>query len=190
MSRDQSEGAADSLMCYVIDGDDRIESVSGPWDAFATANGAPALTAASVVGRPLTTFITDLTTSHIYQRIVSRVRDEQRMVPLALRCDGPSCRRWLRLTVHPQSDRRVRFESRIVREEPREPVMLLDRSIPRTGHPMRVCSWCDSVHTPRGWRELEVGVLELGLFDSGPLPPITHSICPVCASEYDFSPAA
>ena len=34
---------------YVIDADDRIESVSGPWDAFATANGAPGLTAASVV---------------------------------------------------------------------------------------------------------------------------------------------
>src|SRR5690606_19179308 len=103
---------------YVIDADDRIESVSGPWDAFATANGAPGLTAASVVGRPFTEFVTDPTTSHIYQRLVERVRREDRPVPLALRCDGPACRRWLRLTVHPAGGSRVRFESLIVREEP------------------------------------------------------------------------
>ena len=173
------------LICYVIDADDRIESVSGPWDAFATANGAPALTVASVVGRPLSSFITDPTTSHIYTRLIRRVRQDDRMVRLELRCDGPECRRWLRLTVEPLSDLRVRFESRIVREKTRGTVALLDRTIPRAGQPVRVCSWCDSVHTPRGWRDLEEGVPELGLFDTGPLPPITHGICPACESEYD-----
>ena len=172
---------------YVIDADDRIESVSGPWDAFAAENGAPALTAANVVGRPLAEFITDLTTAHIYQRLVSRVREEDRTVPLSLRCDGPECRRWLRLTLHPLAGRRVRFESRVVREEAREPVALLDRAIPRAGDPVLICSWCDSVHTSHGWRQLEAGVPELGLFEGRLPPPITHGICPACASDYDIA---
>lgn len=173
------------LISYVLSPDDTIESVSGPWDAFATENGAPALTVASVVGRPLAEFITDPTTSHIYERLVRRVRQEDRMVPLALRCDGPSCRRWLRLTVHPIGGGRVRFESRIVRQEARDAVPLLDLTLPRAGDPVRVCSWCDRVQTPRGWCELETGVPELGLFGAGPLPPITHGMCPDCATEFD-----
>ena len=173
------------LITYVIGADDTIESISGPWDMFATANGAPALTVASVVGRPLHHFITDPTTRDIYQRLVRRVRQDDRMVPLALRCDGPSCRRWLSLTVRPLGERRVGFESRIVREETRDAVSLLDRTIPRAGEPVRVCSWCDRVHTPAGWRDLETGLPELGLFDPGPLPPITHGICPACATDFD-----
>ena len=78
----------------------------------------------------------------------------------------------------------VEFRSRLLRLEPRDPVPLLDASLPRAAQPpIRTCSWCKQMDVEGEWVEVEEGVRRLGLFDTADLPPISHGICPTCEAE-------
>src|SRR5262245_21452962 len=80
---------------YRIDAHDQLVHVNDAWTAFALDNGAAALDAPHVLGRPLWTFITDPTTAYIYRHFVARVRRLRSPIAFRFRCDAPARRRWL-----------------------------------------------------------------------------------------------
>src|SRR5450631_2450126 len=84
---------------YQIDGHDDIISVNSAWKAFARSNGAPHL-AEQVVGRSLWEFVSDGTTRQVYRDLLVRVRGG-RTVTFSYRCDSPSLRRYMRMTMTP-----------------------------------------------------------------------------------------
>jgi hypothetical protein len=71
---------------------------------------------------------------------------------------------------------------RIVLEEPRQPVDLLDGGPPRTSERIvTLCGWCKAARRPEGgWDEVEQLVASARLFEKDRLPQISHGICPDC----------
>ena len=166
---------------YRIDGRNRITSVGHDWDTFALENGASDLQAEAVVGRSLEEFISGPETAHLWDGLLGVVRGGRSIVGLPYRCDSPSVRRFLEMTLTPLPASAVEFRSRVVREETRSPLGLLDPAAPRTPEFVKLCSWCRRLQRDRyRWDELEVACRDLGLLERRALPQISHSICLDC----------
>lgn len=171
---------------YQIDNRDLIFYVTENWDDFAITNNAPHLTRAAVIGQELWNYITDEETRHLYRHMVKRVRRNQQPLSIDLRCDSPSHRRYIQLTVSPRQDGGVSFSCGLVREEDRPQIDLLDVMLPRSDSLIRLCGWCNKIDVGNDtWQELEQGVNTLHLFTSLPLPQITHTMCPQCLAKYE-----
>ena len=106
---------------YVVDANDLITEVGGGWTDFCLANDAPDLVPPRVVGRSLWDFIRDPDTRDLYQDLMRRVRANLRPVAYTMRCDSADRKRSLHMTVEPLPDRGVRFDSRTLKVEDRDP---------------------------------------------------------------------
>jgi hypothetical protein len=164
---------------YQVDANDRITFVDANWVAFAAENGSPALTAEAVTGKSLWDYLTNLTLRHFYIIFMADVRKTGRGITVPFRCDGPECRRFMKLFILPLADGAVEFRSTLVREEARPKVNLLDPDFPRTEELITMCAWCKKVRAS-DWMEAEDAVHELKFFDQSRLPQISHGICDDC----------
>lgn len=168
---------SDDAAEYVLDGRDRIEWVNDAWRQFAEANGAPSL-ADGVIGADLWRYVAGSETQAIYRALFSRAR-EGREIRVPYRCDSPVMVREFELVVTPVGESGLRCETRVVDERKRPPVVLLDASAPRADGLIHMCGWCKRVKL-HDWVDAEDAVSVLGLFTGGPVPEITHGICPDC----------
>lgn len=167
-------------LSFHVDASDAIVRIEGPWDEFAARNGAAHLTRDAVLSRPLLLFVAGQEMRQVTAMLLARVRSGA-VVSLGFRCDAPSERRHLVLDAHAQGGI-VRCTTTLLRAEPREVPPLLDPERLRTDEALSVCGWCRHVRAADAWLEVEAAVECLDLFDGGPLPRLTHGICPDCAS--------
>jgi hypothetical protein len=179
MQKSTTEAVTDEIV-YRIDAGGRLAYVSGAWNAFAAANGAPHLVSALVLGRPLRDFISDPETRYIVEALVRRATATGEIIQVSVRCDAPHERRRLEMRVVPLGEGVVEFRTRPQALEGRETVPMLDRGAPRTAELLKMCSWCNRVRVDDGWHEVEVAVDRLGLFEAAALPALTHGICREC----------
>jgi hypothetical protein len=167
-------------MEYSIDAEDRLVAVSDDWVTFAGANQAPDLSRGAVLGTRLWDHVDDLTTRELYRKLIRRARAGHEL-RIRIRCDSPTERRVLELTLSPQRDGGVRFHAAVLTSEDRERVELLSREASRSDEWLTLCSWCNRVRLPtRRWVEVEEAVVALGLLAGGPLPNLTHGMCDGC----------
>lgn len=163
---------------YRLDSADRISEVDEEWLTFAIENEAPSLTPEAVLGRSLSSFISDPTTAHLWQELLVRVRAGG-LLDLNVRCDSPSWTRLIRICASAEAGGGIAFTTTILRIAHRAPVPVPPaRSSAGT---LTLCSWCQRLHMPSSeWVELEDGIGRLELF--GNLSPglISHGICPDC----------
>lgn len=164
---------------YLVDAEDRITFVDENWLAFAGENGPPKLTAETVIGQPLWNFVSEITTRHIYQLLMGRVRTSGLPVCIPFRCDSPDRRRFMELQINPLPAGALELRSRLFREEERRYVALLDAAIPRSKQMVSMCAWCKKVKVA-DWVEVEAAVHELGMFAERSVPLISHVTCPAC----------
>lgn len=175
---------------YSIDENDVLVSVDEEWDVFAAANDGRDAVAAKVVGRVLWGFLADDSTIQIYKDIVARVRAGRR-ARFTLRCDGPTRRRVLEMSITSPDGRAVDFETTVLRIEERAPVTLLARHAPRTDALILVCAWCKRFSVGVGeWAEVEDAVARLRTFESPPVPRMTHGMCEPCLAAMKGTVAA
>ena len=165
---------------FAIDADDLIRTVSDSWVAFARQNGECGLETSDVIGRPLWEFVGGAETRQIYHALFAAVRRGRLPRSVPFRCDGPDCRRFMRLTVSPLADDALELVSELLREEPRAPVAMLGSEVERSAELLSMCSWCKRVRLPAGWVEVEIAVETLGLFGDAPMPRISHGMCGEC----------
>lgn len=170
---------------YSIDKEDNLTSVSDNWQLFAEQNQAAYLTPEVVLNSPLKKFITDMRVRHLYMMLTQRVRDTQILIEFHFRCDSPDKRRFMEMKLYPLPNDAVGFESCILKEEPRDPVKLLDTGNKKNNSFLKICSWCKKVNVNKlGWVEVEEAVSHLDLFGSKTLPQLTHGICPECLKDF------
>jgi hypothetical protein len=168
---------------YQVDAEDRLQSVSPDWVAFAQQNQAPQLNAEAVVGQPLFGYITGQETEHLYRLILDHVRRTGTPAVVPFRCDGPTVRRFMELSIQPELSGALTFEGRLLRVEERDAMELFDPSTSRSDERVTVCSWCKRVDAAGEWVEVELAVSRLGLFDSPLMPQLSHGMCPECAAK-------
>jgi hypothetical protein len=184
--------AAERSFTYRIDDADRLTFVASEWLDFARENEATSLSSEAITGQSLFSFIGDPETRHLYRIIIDRVRQSRSGAVLPFRCDGPGVRRFMELHITPLPKGAVEFEGRLIREETREVVPLLDPSVARSDEVVVACSWCKRIDVDGIWMEVEDAVRRMGLFNRSSLPRISHGICNDCAKhfleEFDRSP--
>jgi hypothetical protein len=179
-SRKAEATPADLPITYAIDGDDRLVAVNAAWSSFAEQNDGIDLLPEKVIGHSLWDFFSDMAVHEIYRLIFAHVRNGNRTT-LTMRCDSDDTCRWIELRLAPLPERGIAFESRIVHTTPRASVHLLDASLPRSVHYIRVCSWCNrlSLASTR-WYELDEALTTLPIFDEALPPQVTHCMCEAC----------
>mgnify|MGYP003786188243 CR=1 FL=1 len=171
-----------SVFVYEIDRGDCIVSVSGNWDGFLRENqGAENTARGRVIGTPLWAFIAGDEPRHLYKAILKAVRAKGRPAAVRFRCDAPDRRRFLELRILPRPEAGIRFESEIIRTEPRPRMDLLAGGAPGAQSLLSMCSVCKKIAVaPSRWEEVETAVNTLSLFDQQRLPRISHGLCPAC----------
>jgi hypothetical protein len=169
-------------LLYRLNDRDEIVFVNESWSEFAKANGGEGLIALRVLGQQLWSFITDATTRQLYYDVLKRVR-AGRQIQFQFRCDSPSRRRLLEMTVLQAAGGVIEFHTRMIREEHREYQALLEPDRAHSDEFLPVCAWCKKVDIGGTWAEVEEAVTHLGLFERPLLPQLTHGICQVCYTE-------
>ena len=174
---------ADVAIEYEIDEQNHIVAVNRAWFDEARTAGDQRLADEGVVGRGLWDLIHDRNTRHLYETIIGRARQQARSVGFRFRCDTPDLRRLLRMEVAPIQNGHVAFAVKLVEAQPRAAVQLLQIGRAHSDALIHMCGWCKRVKlSDDRWVEVEQALDALHLFEaSGPLPAISHGICPACA---------
>ncbi|MDP5240393.1 hypothetical protein Q9Q94_12695 [Uliginosibacterium sp. 31-16] len=168
-------------LVYQIDQDDLLIFFNAQRDAFAEDNDCADLVSRNICRTSIWQFIHDAETRHLHQILLKKVRTEAVMLDLEFRCDSPVLRRFMRMQICGKESGRVEYRCRIIRTEPREPVVIASAPVTGCGPLLRLCSWCKKMDVGRdSWMEIEDAVNFLGLFSLTEIPPITHTICADC----------
>ncbi|MCF7761541.1 MAG: hypothetical protein K9M98_13665 [Cephaloticoccus sp.] len=173
----------EQVLIYHIDKDDRLCDFNAGWSEFARANDGESVMPECVLGRSLWDFVGDAHVTQIYRQLVGRARAGHG-VEFQYRCDAPDKRRLFKMTITANAEGVVQFSSRLLWEQVRMRVALLDARQPRDHHWMRSCSWCQKIKLESDrWEPVEVAVLQLNLLAGDSLPQLTHGICPDCKAD-------
>lgn len=170
-----------SDISYRLDADDVIASVSGDWEGFSAGNGARGLTVRKVVGRPLWDFIVDQSTRTLYADLMRTVRDEGRRIQFPYRCDSPTLKRFMTMTIEPLPDRGLAFGSvlRHVEERCRLEFRYV-RSAPKL---LTRCSLCGALKYNGEWTDV-VDAVSQGLVLNCDEPIlVAYGVCPGCMAN-------
>lgn len=172
------------LITYDVDAADVIRAVGGTWVDHAVANGGERLVQ-GVVGRRLWDFIGGVTTQHMYQNLLGKVRESGEPITFPFRCDSPALRRDMRMRLQPLGDGWVRFESLTVQTRAWPTALLSRQAAAKPDGFIQICSWCKKGKLRGEWVEPEVVVEELGMFVGDRERLISHAICPPCADALE-----
>ncbi len=166
---------------YTLDAYDRIESVSSNWLPFAMANAGSRLTPISVIGKSLWSFISDGETASLSRKILNSVRTSSVSVIAPFRCDSPTTRRFMEMSVQPVSAGRIAIRTRMLRHEDRSHVGLPDGTPHASASFSKVCSWCKRLElADRGWLEIEAAISSTNSLNGAGASQAEHGICPEC----------
>ena len=168
-----------TLCTYELDSSLNLLSVDDGWDVFAVRNGAPELVRSRVVGQSVLASIADPTTAELYVELFRRVGTRGVPVTIPFRCDSPTVRRFLTLTIEP-SPAGFRMTSTVVRTESRPLQSLLWPAHTDGQHSVQMCSWCKRVEAAGSWLEVEEAAASL---DTDASPVLRHAICDQCRNE-------
>ena len=175
------------IYTYIIDSNDCILHVKKDnWDEFYKQNSKQSNCLSNEVSKSsLWDYIDDFETRHLYENILDNVRTYNRQVTLPFRCDSPTQRRYLNLTLKPLKNNHVEFISKIEKIEKRNYVALMDDNRETSEEFLTVCSMCKKIKLEDFlWEEVETAVSHLKLFEKDKLPKLTHGLCPYCKRLY------
>lgn len=164
---------------YRINENNDIVFVNEEWTHFASANNGAHLFPTQILYKNLLDFISDITTRHLYESIIARVRAGC-PVSFSFRCDSPTCRRLMEMKVTLCPEGLVEFESSLIQAEERTEVVLPYSSSSSEEAFLRQCGWCNRIDVAGQWVEIEEALKPLGVFENATLPSLTHSICEAC----------
>ncbi|MEM8681244.1 MAG: hypothetical protein AAGF97_18000 [Planctomycetota bacterium] len=166
---------------YLVDDADRLRWVSLHWLGFAQENGAAQLTEEAVLGRSLWDSIADDRTEKLYRALMGRVRKQRSLVVVPFRCDSPSLRRYMQLSIQARERGQLLFGSRVVKIEPRPRMDILDLRSRRSSQVVTLCSLCQKLLIePAGWMELEAAIAKLHLLEEDTFPRLRYTVCASC----------
>lgn len=172
-----------STIVYRVDAQDRIVSVNGAWNAFASANGGASVVSTRVLGRNLFEFIVDATTQQLYRQMLARIRSGQDL-QYSYRCDSPDRRRLMEMEMRlVDDDGSVEFRSVPVEEHARAPLHLPQADgadEPPDTELQRSCGWCNRLEVEGEWLEIEEALPKLGVMEQRSPATLTHGMCDDC----------
>lgn len=166
---------------YELDAGDYIVDIRGDWDMFASANGAPELTAQSVLGKSIWEYVEGSDVRAIYQMLVEHVRATGKLKRIHFNCDDATTIRFFDLSITVADSGVVRFVSTLLNARERPAVFLLDRDAVNRGDTIvTVCSVCKFVDVDGVWVPVDEAMNRLDLMSNPVMPQVSHGLCPAC----------
>jgi hypothetical protein len=178
----ETPAADKSEIVYRVNARNEIVFVSRGWDRFAASNDGERIMSSLILQQPLFDFVADPTTRALYRRVLDLARTG-RALRFELRCDSPSCRRLLAMTVTPAENGDVDFCTHVLSAQERESQALLDPDVARSDEILRDCSWCNRIEIDGKWIEVEDAIESLKLFEQSYLPAMQHGVCEPCFAK-------
>ena len=167
---------------YRINERDEIISVNDAWCRYASDHGWEGISPDKALFKPVYHYITDSTTSRLYQYLFKRVRQGS-SVRYRFNCESNSHRRLMEMTVTSLGDSgdvelTARMLSKQVNREQYQSIgeLQLDEFL-------RACGWCCRIDMDGFWIDVEHAVEKLGMFEFSRLPKLTHGICKDCYAD-------
>jgi hypothetical protein len=168
---------------YRINERDEIISVNDDWCRYASDHGWEGISPDKVLHRPIYNYITDSTTSSLYQYLFKRVRGGS-SVRYQFNCESSSHRRVMEMTVKSFGDRgELELKARMLYKQARNIQRYGSANKPNEDEFLRACGWCCRIDLEGYWVEVEDAVARLGVFEFSRLPKLTHGICKECFAE-------
>lgn len=170
---------------YEIDADDRIVFCSDTWNNFATRNDGDHLAFERIKGQSIWSHISCERTVRLYKRIFASAR-AGKPVQFFLRCDSPTVRRLLHVSVSPTIEGRVRTTTLLFRADERDPLHTTPccESHPSDDRCYTLCTWCNKLDAD-GWLELEDVIGNRSSAGRATPPAVRHGICDACHDRID-----
>lgn len=180
------------MFIYHTDQDNIITSVNRAFVVFARDNWRSDFDPAHLLGKPLFSQISDITCRHIYLILLERIKKNRRAFTVAFRCDSPAMRRYMEMTITPDRGGVIEWSSKILKEQLRDPLAVLDATQERSKNFLFMCSWCKkckisewiTLKSPTlsidEWIEPEDMMTILSGSGSPRFPEISHTVCPDC----------
>ncbi|ATX82724.1 hypothetical protein Ga0123462_1882 [Mariprofundus ferrinatatus] len=168
-----------------IDKNNIIKHVNDAWLDFANSCNSLLANKSKVLDKPLFTFIDGEMVKNLYLNILLRVRSSEKAFVYKFRCDSPSVRRLLEMKISPLDKQDILFTSCIIKSEHREPVSMLDCSLPRNNEVVFICSICKKIELDcHEWIEIEEALSKDDLFCRDGIPQIANGLCPDCGKHF------
>ncbi len=161
---------------YVLDQDNIILAIGGAWDGFAAGNNGNHLTADRVIGQPLLNFISGKVTKQLWLDIFGKVRIANASANIDFRCDAPTEKRFMRMTVKPEAHGQLRITCQLLRQEPIARPVLITCAKERSKQTLVRCSLCNRINHQNIWQE--AGQLASAQGRGHWL--VVYGICPAC----------
>jgi hypothetical protein len=174
-------------IAYQINGRDEIISVNDEWCRYASDHGWEGISPDKVLHRPIYNYITDSTTSSLYQTLFKRVRGGS-SVRYQFNCESISHRRIMEMSVKSIGDGGgLEMKARMLRKQARKQAPNIQpcesANNPTEEEFLRACGWCSRIDLEGFWHEVEDAVARLGMFEFSRLPKLTHGICKECFAD-------
>ncbi len=168
---------------YRINERDEITSVNDDWCRYASEHGWENVSPDNAINMPIYHYITDTTTSIIYENLFKRVRGGS-TVRYTFNCESSSHRRKMEMTVTALGNRGgVEIKARMLSKQARILQNINTEATYQQEKFMRACGWCYRIDMNGKWLDIEVAVSKLGIYEFSRLPKLTHGICKDCYSD-------
>ena len=167
-------------MWYQIDAVDRIAAVCTEWDPSVVRNDAPRLRGATVIGRPIWSFLDGTAARFHYANLFETVRQTGVSTQLRLRADGPRRQTLCELDIIAKPNQSLLITVKTLRDRAVSYVPLWDKTLPRSAALVVACSWCKAIKIGDDWTSaLNAGCDRDDIRSNCP-PAVVHQICPSC----------
>ena len=177
----KSQNKGSETFVYSLNEDNIITNYSKNFPSFARNNDWQLdMEPEAVMGRSIFDFISGIETQHLYQVLFEHCRKGKHIGPIPFRCDSPTERRFLELTLRLLPDNHIDIITVLLKTEPRPPVRILQADTPRTEQFIKICSMCKKVFVDDEWVEIEEALIRMKLFEQERLPQLTHGLCNSC----------
>ena len=171
-------------MSYSLDSSDTIVSVGGHWDDFARENNGENILSSKIIGWKLDRFISGDDTRMFVRTMIMSVRTLHRPIYRPYRCDSPTLKRFMEMTLLPRANGAVEVIHRELHSEP------LFHNIPIVAAPagagwafLKRCSLCNRVHAQGVWSEIDEAIETHRLQVTAPSLKVIYGVCPDCLSR-------
>ena len=159
-------------LAYLIDGEDKILDIFGPWKQFSDQNGGT-INSVDVCGKSIWEFISGDITRMWLEVVFQKARLLNQTIEKPYRCDSPNIKRYMKMRVVPEGNQAIRVENILISTESRsQPVHIMhfDNSEKKSYH-LR-CSMCGCIKSNSTW--VEPDIMQMREF------AVVYTICSYC----------
>ena len=164
------------IVSYWLDPADRIVRVNLLWDLFALSNGGNhQLLSSEIQGRSVFTFITGDQTRMYLETLLQHARFLHRSVSRSYRCDSPTLKRFMSMSITPVADHLVQLDHTLLKCEPFEQPIMYHHEPDPQAQALPRCSVCTRLLVKGSWLSPEDAEI-LGLLTFSTPLPVTSTL--------------